>query len=77
MIDSVMENLKNNNEIDIFYMFVIPGFNITNESPSNFVVHNIKLVFQNLQTHPLFLITLFYRSTFLLTKLLMQPFLQI
>ena len=49
-----MESLNNDNKVDMFYMYVIiPGFNITNyESQSNFVVQNIKFVFQNLQTHP-------------------------
>ena len=51
-----MESLKNNNEIDMFYMCVIPGFNIASyESQSNFVLPNIKFLFQNLQTHPFFL----------------------
>ena len=27
-----MESLKNSNEMDMFYMYVIPGFSITNES---------------------------------------------
>ena len=48
------ELLKNNNEMDMFYMYVIPGFSITNESQSNFVVRNIKFVFQNLETHPFY-----------------------
>ena len=40
--------------MDMFYMYVIPGFSITNESQSNFVVRNIKFVFQNLETHPFY-----------------------
>ena len=31
--------------MDMFYMYVILGFSITNESQSNFVVRNIKFVF--------------------------------
>ena len=43
--------VMNNDKIDMFYMYVIPGFNITNyESQSNIVDQNIKFVVQNLQT---------------------------
>ena len=73
-----MESLKNNNEMDMFYMYVIPGFSIKNESESNFVCRIIKFVFQNFETI-LFIFdhTLFTDLPFLLTKLLTQPFLQI
>ena len=64
--------------MDMFFMYVIPGFSLTNESWSNFVVRNIKFVFQNLETHPFyFWSNLFTDPPFLLTKFLTQPFLQI
>ena len=59
-----MESLKNSNGMDMFYMYVIPGFSITNESQSNFVVQNIKFVFQNLETHPFLQIHPFYWQNF-------------
>ena len=38
--------VMNTDKIDMFYMYVIPGFNIINyESQSNFVVQNIKSLF--------------------------------
>ena len=72
-----MENLKNNNEIDMLYTYVIPGFNITNyESQSNFVVQNIKFVSSKFTNPPfLFLIHTYYSyPPCLLTNLLTQPF---
>ena len=61
-------------------MYVIPGFSITNESQSHFVVRNIKFVFQNLEIHPFyFWSTLFTDPPFLhvlLKNFWPHPFLQ-